>query len=47
MVIRRGGGELGLGEEVDIAPSYAPIRCRGKRVSSSIARVVKEAFNSR
>jgi hypothetical protein len=35
------------GEEVDIAPSYAPIRCRGKRASGFITRVVKEAFNSR
>jgi hypothetical protein len=32
------------GEEVDIAPSYAPIRCRGKQASGFIARVVKEAF---
>jgi hypothetical protein len=28
-------------------PSYAPIRCRRKRASCSIAGVIKEAFNSR
>jgi len=35
------------GEGVDIVPSHAPTRCRGKRASCSIAGVVKEAFNSR
>jgi hypothetical protein len=35
------------GEGVDIVPSHAPIRCRGKRASCSIAGVIKEAFNSR
>jgi hypothetical protein len=35
------------GEGVDIAPSHAPIRYRGKRAPYSIAGVIKEAFNLR
>jgi hypothetical protein len=40
-------GEEEEGEGVDIAPSHAPIRYRGKRAPYSITGVIKDAFNLR